>query len=187
MSWYLSSFIKSWHIVSSYILKLVTVCLWDCVDVRVTMYRILLGWINSQFVIRIDHKPFEVFAWKSYAKQENPTLGFIYVRLQMYNRMHCWYYKYMCWFAFKTSRHPDNVTKTSDDLNCEEVEDQTVLDVNDNVYEINVLDSTQFEPKSFASCDLPNDESFEKCDCSDVRKVVLTWIVNKLGMMTFQK
>ena len=56
------------------------------------------------------------------------------------------------------SRHPDNVRKTSDDQDCEEVEDQTVLDVNDNLYEINVLDSTQFEPKSFASCDLPNDE-----------------------------
>ena len=68
------------------------------------------------------------------------------------------------------SRHPDNVRKTSDDQDCEEVEDQTVLDVNDNLYEINLLDSTQFEPKSFASCDLPNDQSFEKCDCSDFRK-----------------
>ena len=38
------------------------------------------------------------------------------------------------------------------------------------MYEINILDSTQFEPKSFASCDKPNDESFEKCDCSDFRK-----------------
>ena len=68
------------------------------------------------------------------------------------------------------SRYPDNVKKTSGDQNCEEVVDQTVLDVNDNLYEINVLDSTQFEPKSFASCDLPNDESFEKCDCLDFRK-----------------
>ena len=38
------------------------------------------------------------------------------------------------------------------------------------MYENNVLDSTQFEPKLFASCDLPNDVSFEKCDCSDFRK-----------------
>ena len=44
------------------------------------------------------------------------------------------------------SRHPDNVKKTSDDQNCEEVEDQTVLNANDNLYEINVLDSNQFEP-----------------------------------------
>ena len=68
------------------------------------------------------------------------------------------------------SRHPYNVKKTSDDQNFEEVVDQTVLDVNDNLYEINVLDSTRSEPKSFASYDLPNDESFEKCDCSDFKK-----------------
>ena len=68
------------------------------------------------------------------------------------------------------SRHPDNVQKTSDIQNSEEVEDQTWLDVNDNLYQINVIDSNQFDPKTFASCDLPNDESFEKCDCSDFEK-----------------
>ena len=68
------------------------------------------------------------------------------------------------------SRHPDNVQKTSDIQNSEEVEDQTVLDVNDNLYQINAIDSNQFDSKAFASCDLPNDESFEKCDCSDFEK-----------------
>ena len=42
-----SSWIKSWHIVSGYILNLVTACLWECVDVRGTLYRILVGCINS--------------------------------------------------------------------------------------------------------------------------------------------
>ena len=37
-------------------------------------------------------------------------------------------------------------------------------------FEINVLDSNQIDPKSFASCFLPIEESFEKCDCSDFRK-----------------
>ena len=70
-------------------------------------------------------------------------------------------------------RHPDKVNETQN--SDEEVDkDQTVLDVNDNLFEINVLDSNQFEPKSFASCNLPDEESFEKCDCSDFRKVVLT-------------
>ena len=60
-----------------------------------------------------------------------------------------------------------NETQNSD----EEVDgDQTVLDVNDNLFEINVLDSNQIDPKSFASCFLPIEESFEKCDCSDFRK-----------------
>ena len=31
------------------------------------------------------------------------------------------------------SRHQDNVKETSDDQNCEEVVDQTVLDVNDDL------------------------------------------------------
>ena len=28
----------------------------------------------------------------------------------------------------------------------------------------------QYDPKSFASCNLSDEESFEKCDCSDFRK-----------------
>ena len=68
------------------------------------------------------------------------------------------------------SRHSDNVQKASDIQNSEEVEDQTVLDVNDNLYEVNVLDSNQFDPKTFASCELPTHDSFEKCDCSDFKK-----------------
>ena len=40
--WPFSAFIKSWRIVCSYILKLVTVCLEECVDMRVAMYGILL-------------------------------------------------------------------------------------------------------------------------------------------------
>ena len=44
------------------------------------------------------------------------------------------------------------------------------MDVNYNLFEINVLDSDQFDPKYFASCNLPDEESFEKCDCSDFRK-----------------
>ena len=38
------------------------------------------------------------------------------------------------------------------------------------MYEVSVLDSTQFEPKSFAGCDSSNDESFDKFDCSDFRE-----------------
>ena len=68
------------------------------------------------------------------------------------------------------SRHPDNVQKASDFQNSKDVEYQTVLDVNDNLYEINVIDSNQFDPKTFASCELPTNDSFEKCDCSDFSK-----------------
>ena len=56
------------------------------------------------------------------------------------------------------SRHPDNVQKASDFQNSKDVEYQTVLDVNDNLYEINVIDSNQFDPKTFASCKLPTND-----------------------------
>ena len=45
------------------------------------------------------------------------------------------------------SRHPDKVNETQN--SDEEVNgDQSVLDVNDNLFEINVLDSNQFDPQS---------------------------------------
>ena len=40
-------------------------------------------------------------------------------------------------------------------------------------YEVNVIESNQFDPKTFASCELPTNDSFEKCDCSDFSKVGL--------------
>ena len=51
--------------------------------------------------------------------------------------------------------------------------DKKELDVNENLFQINVLDSNQFELRTFASCEVPNEESFEKCDCSDFIKVGL--------------
>ena len=53
------------------------------------------------------------------------------------------------------SRHRDNVQQALDIQNSYEVEDQTVLDVNNNLYEVNVIDS-----KIFACCELPNDDLF---------------------------
>ena len=122
---------------------------------------------NSQFVIRTDHKPLKYLLE---SPMQNKKIQLWALSMSGYNCTIEYIAGTTNTCADLLSRHPDNVRKTSDDQDCEEVEDQTVLDVNDNLYEINVLDSTQFEPKSFASCDLPNDESFEKCDCSDFRK-----------------
>ena len=122
---------------------------------------------NSQFVIRTDHKPLKYLLE---SPMQNKKIQLWALSMSDYNCTIEYFAGTTNTCADLLSRHPDNVRKTSDDQDCEEVEDQTVLGVNDNLYEINVLDSTQFEPKSFASCDLPNDESFEKCDCSDFRK-----------------
>lgn len=54
---------------------------------------------------------------------------------------------------------------TEKDLDTGSVEndkDDVVLDVNDNLYEVNVLDSSQFEPKSYASCDFPEKRYFRE-------------------------
>ena len=34
-----------------------------------------------------------------------------------------------------------------------------------------VLDSSQYAPKTFASCNLPDNDTFEKCDCLDFERV----------------
>ena len=68
------------------------------------------------------------------------------------------------------SRHPDKVYETQNSEEEAEL-DQTVLNVNNNLFEINVLDSNQFDSKSFANCSLPDEESFEKCYCSDFDKI----------------
>ena len=62
------------------------------------------------------------------------------------------------------SRHPDNVgvEKGLDTDFVENDKDHVVLDVKDNLYEVNVLNSSQFEPKSYVSCDLPEKRYFRE-------------------------
>ena len=42
--------------------------------------------------------------------------------------------------------------------------------MNDNLYEVNVFYSNQFHPRTFGCCQLPNGQTFNKCDCSDFTK-----------------
>ena len=58
------------------------------------------------------------------------------------------------------SRKPDDGVAGEPELlfDNEEVE----LDVNDNTFEVNVLNSNEFEPKEFAKCDVPIDDPLEK-------------------------
>ena len=72
------------------------------------------------------------------------------------------------------SRHPDNVQKTSDIQNSEEVEDQTVLDVNDNLYQINVIDSNQFDPKHLQVVICQMMSPLKNVIAQTLRRVVLT-------------
>ena len=123
---------------------------------------------NAQFVIRTDHKPLK-FLLES--PMQNKKIQLWALSMSGYNCSIEYIAGPINTCADLLSRHPDNVQKASDIQNSEDIEDQTVLDVNDNLYEVNVIDSNQFDPKTFASCELPTNDSFEKCDCSDFSKV----------------
>ena len=139
---------------------------------------------NSQFVIRTDHKPLKYLLD---SPMQNKKIQMWALSMSGYNCTIEYIAGTTNTCADLLSRHPDNVQKTSDIQISEEDEDQTVLDVNDNLYQINVIDSNQFDPKTFASCDLPNDESFEKRDCSDFEKGGFDMKVEQTKDVKFQK
>ena len=121
---------------------------------------------NSQFVIKTDHKPLKYLLE---SPMQNKKIQMWALSVSGYNCSIEYIEGTTNTCADLFSRHPDKVNETQS--SDEEVDgDQTVLDVNDNLFEINVLDSNQFDPKYFASCNLPDEESFEKCGCSDFRK-----------------
>ena len=125
---------------------------------------------NAQFVIKTDHKPLKYLLE---SPMQNKKIQMWALRMSGYNCSIEYIEGTTNTCAGLLSRHPDKVNETqnSEEEVEEEVElDQTVLDVNNNLFEINVLDSNQFDPKSFASCNLPDEGSIEKCDCSDFEK-----------------
>ena len=121
---------------------------------------------NAQFIIKTDHKPLKYLLE---SPMQNKKIQMLALSMSGYNCSIEYIEGATNTCADLLSRHPDKVNGTQN--SDEEVgKDQTVLDVNDNLFEINVLDSNQFDPKSFASCNLSDEESFEKCDCSDFGK-----------------
>ena len=62
------------------------------------------------------------------------------------------------------SRHPENVGSEKDRLEVD-----VDLDINDNIYQVNVLCSSNFDPKTYASCYLREKDSIEKYDLSDFK------------------
>ena len=54
------------------------------------------------------------------------------------------------------SRRPDIADMVSDEL---KKEDEVPLHINGNTFQVNVIDSNQFDPKEFASCGVPFNDS----------------------------
>ena len=123
---------------------------------------------NAQFIIKTDHTPLKYLLE---SPMQNKKIQLWALSMSGYNFSIEYIAGTTNTCADLLSRHPDNVSKALDSQENEEVESEKVLDVNDNLYEVHVIDSNQFDPKTFAKCELPNDESFEKCDLSDFKTI----------------
>lgn len=125
---------------------------------------------NAQFVIKTDHKPLKYLLE---SPMQNKKIQLWALSMSGYNCTIEYIAGTTNTCADLLSRHPDNVSvnKLPENKTVEKVEDDVILDVNDNLYEVNVLDSSQFESNSFASCDLPERDSLEKSDFSEFTKV----------------
>ena len=123
---------------------------------------------NAQFVIKTDHKPLKYLLE---SPMQNKKIQLWALSMAGYNCSIEYIAGTTNTCADLLSRHPDNVKQNSvvqsDSQMQVEVEDQGILDVNDNLY---VIDSNEFDPSTFARCDLQYDKSLEKCDCLDFQK-----------------
>ena len=127
---------------------------------------------NAQFIIKTDHKPLKYLLE---SPMQNKKIQLWALSMSGYNCTIEYIEGTTNTCADLLSRHPDNVSveKGLDTDFVENDNDDVVLDVNDNLYEVNVLNSSQFEPKSYASCDLPEKDTLEKSDFSDFTKIGL--------------
>ena len=120
---------------------------------------------NAQFIIRTDHKP---LMYLLESPMQNKKIQMWALSMSGYNCSIEYMVGTTNTCADLLSRRPDNVKKTLDVHLHEGVEtqdDKTVLDENDKLYEVSVIDSNQFDPKSFASCTLPKDDTFSAGPC----------------------
>ena len=117
----------------------------------------------AQFVIKTDYKPLKYLLESS---MQNKKIQLWALSMAGYNCSIEYIAGTTNTCADLLSRHPDNVKQNSvvqsDNQRQVEVEDQGILDVYDNLYEIDVIGSNEFDPSTFARCDLQNDEYLEK-------------------------
>ena len=134
---------------------------------------------NAQFVIKTDHKALKYLLE---SPMTNKKLCMWSLSMSGYNCTIEYIEGSKNTCADLLSRHPDNVTTGHllDSGFLENDNDDVVLDVNDNLYEVNVLDSSQFEPRSYASCDLPERDNLDKSDLSDFKKLDLDMKIEQI-------
>ena len=116
---------------------------------------------SAEFVIKTDHKPLKYLLE---SPMKNRKIQLWALGMAGYNCRIQYIEGTTNTCADLLSRHPDNVG-----LVKERLEEGIDLDISDNTYQVNVLDSSNFDPKTYASFDLPVKDSIEKCDLSDFK------------------
>ena len=102
---------------------------------------------NAQFVIKTDHKPLKYLLE---SPMQNKKIQLWALSMSEYNCTTEYIAGTTNTCADLLSRHPDKVNKLEENSVNEDVELEKVLDVNDNLFQVNVLNSNQFDPKTFA-------------------------------------
>ena len=155
-----------------------TQCRWSVVEkeafaIHFSLQKLDYYFHGASLVIRTDHK---LLKYLLESPMQNKKIQLWALSMSGYNCSIEYIAGTTNTCADLLSRHPDNIkkiTELTDKHDSGDVTDEKELDVNENIFQINVLDSNQFKPRTFASCEVPNEESFEKCDCSDFIKVGL--------------
>ncbi len=143
-----------------------TQCKWSTVEKEAYAIHYALQKLDhylhgAQFIIKTDHKPLKYLLD---SPMQNKKIQLWALSMAGYNCSIEYIAGSTNTCADLLSRRPDEVcldgsktlqtdTRKTDDI---------ILDVNDNTFEVNVIDSNQFEPKEFASCEVPFDDPMVK-------------------------
>ena len=140
-----------------------TQCKWSTVEKEAYAIHFALQKLDhylhgAEFVIKTDHKPLKYLL-------DSPIQN---KKIQLWALSMAGYNCRIEYIAGTTntcadllSRKPD-VFSTADMVTERRNENEVSLDVNDNTYQINAIDSNQFEPKTYASCEVPFKDSLMK-------------------------
>ena len=139
-----------------------TQCKWSTVEKEAYAIHFALQKLDhylhgAQFVIKTDHKPLKYLL-------ESPMQN---KKIQLWALSMAGYNCTIEYIAGTTNTCADLLSRRPDEPgHCQEenLTEEFDLDVNDNTFQVDVINSNEFEPKKFASCDVPFDDSLVKPD-----------------------
>ncbi|MEW8548330.1 MAG: DDE-type integrase/transposase/recombinase, partial [Candidatus Thiodiazotropha sp.] len=105
---------------------------------------------NARFVIKTDHKPLKYILESPI---QNKKISLWALGMSGYNCS-------VEYIAGTENTCADLLSRKPDNGYIEQENEPFVLDINDNTYEIGVINSHEIDPKTLASCKIPEKESF---------------------------